>query len=282
MMRDFAALVASSEPQIIGVLNVTPDSFSDGGRYLDPRSAVEHARRMAAEGAALVEIGGESTAPGSRPLSPAEELARIEEVARELGNGDLGFAVDTYHAATAARCLELGAIAVNDTSALRADPDLARVVAAFDAGLVLMHAKDAPLPHVTDRPKAYGDLVEDLADFLLRRAERAVAAGVDPGRIVLDPGWGRFLSLDPGVSFELLRRLGELVERLRPFPVMVAVSRKGFLGGSGEERDALSQLVALHAVEEGARFIRSHRVGMMRRFLEAAARLGRLPAASVA
>lgn len=274
----FADLVARSRsrPVIVGVLNVTPDSFSDGGLHLAPGRAVARALEMMEEGADLVEVGGESTAPGSRPLSAEEEWARIGPVLEALA-GRVPLVVDTYHADTAARALGLGALAVNDVSALRADPAMAATVARAGAGLVLMHAKDQPLPHASDRPAHYADVVADIAAFLLRQAHAAIEAGVDPGAIVLDPGWGRFVSLDPEHSFELLRRMDELVRRLDPFPVMVALSRKGFLGGRLEERDPLSQLAALHAVEKGARFVRTHHVRMMRQFLELARRLGRLP-----
>ncbi len=271
--RDITAL-ARTRPVIVGVLNVTPDSFSDGGLHLEPAAAVARARAMVAEGADLVEVGGESTAPGRRPLAAADEWRRIEPVITALA-GEIPLVVDTYHAETAARALAQGVWAINDVSALRAEPALAQVVAQAGGGLVLMHAKDAPLPHASERPAHYGDVVAEIASFLEVQARRAVAAGVAADAIVLDPGWGRFISLDPEDSFTLLRRFRELVARLAPFPVMVAVSRKGFLGGPMEERDALSQLAALHAVEQGARFIRTHRPAMMRRFLELARRLGR-------
>ena len=267
---------ARARPVVVGVVNVTPDSFSDGGLHLAPDRAVARALAMMEEGADLVEVGGESTAPGSRPLSEEEEWARIGPVLAELA-GRVPLVVDTYHAGTAARALDLGVLAINDVSALRADAAMAVTVARAGAGLVLMYAKDAPLPPASERPVHHGDVVAEVTAFLRRQAEVAVAAGVDAGAIVLDPGWGRFLSLDPEDSFELLRRFDEVAASLSPFPAMVAVSRKGFLGGRLDERDPLSQLAALHAVEKGARFVRTHHVRMMRQFLELATRLGRLP-----
>lgn len=274
MAKDLVALLGSPPPWIMGVLNVTPDSFSDGGLFYETATAIAAGRRLRAEGAAIVDVGGESTAPGSRPVPAAEEQRRVLGVVEALAPL-MPVSIDTYRAATAALCLERGAVMVNDVSALRADPDLARVVAGHGAALVLMHAKDAPLPHATDRPASYRDIVAEIGDFLLRRAEVALRAGVREELLLLDPGWGRFVSLDPEESFRLLRELPRLVERLRPFPVVVGVSRKGFLGGDVAERDALSQLVALDAVEKGAALVRTHNVRLMRRFLATASRLGR-------
>lgn len=269
----------ASRPWIMGVLNVTPDSFSDGGRHLAPETAIAAAREMRAEGATIVDVGGESTAPGSRPVDAAEEQRRVLPVVERLGH-EMPLSIDTYRASTAERCLALGAAMINDVSALRADPGLARVVAEHEAGLVLMHAKDGPLPHASDRPAHYRDVVAEIGEFLLRRAEVAIRAGVRETNIALDPGWGRFLALDPAPTWELLDRFDELVARLHPFPVVVGISRKGFLGGDLAERDALSQLLALEAVGKGAAIVRTHNVRLMRRFLETAGRLGhRLPAA---
>ncbi len=273
-----ARWLGTPAPWIVGVLNVTPDSFADGGRFLAPERARHRAEEMIQEGATVVEVGGESTAPGSRPLDADTEWRRIAPVLEALA-GRLPLAVDTYHAATAARALALGVGMINDVSALRADPAMAEVVAASEAVLVLMHAKDAPLPHVSARPRQYRDLVNEVADFLLERAQAAVRAGIGAERIVLDPGWGRFLSLDPEPSWELLRAFASLAARLHPFPVMVAVSRKGFLPAPLEERDPLSQLAALHALEHGAALVRTHHVRMMRQFLEVWRKLGRLPPA---
>ncbi len=274
MKKDLATLLGGPPPWIMGVLNVTPDSFSDGGLHYETATAVAAGRRMREEGAAIVDVGGESTAPGSRPIAAEEEQRRVLPVVEALAPA-VPVSVDTYRASTAARCLERGAVMVNDVSALRADPDLARVVADHGAALVLMHAKDAPLPHASDRPARYRDIVAEIGDFLLGRAEVALAAGVREELLLLDPGWGRFVSLDPEDSFRLLRELPRLVERLRPFPVVVGVSRKGFLAADTAERDALSQLTALDAVEKGAAMVRTHNVRLMRRFLETASRLGR-------
>ncbi len=182
--------------------------------------------------------------------------------------------IDTYHAATADRCLALGARVVNDVSALRADAGMAGVIRAHGAVVILMHAKDSPLPHATALPRHFDDVVAEVGDFLLGRAEAALAAGIPDAHIVLDPGMGGFLSLEARDSWRLLEGFARLAERLRPFPVMVASSRKGFLGVPRAERDPLSQLTALVALCRGATLVRTHDVRMMRQFLEAGRRMG--------
>ena len=278
MRHRLVNLLGGGAPWLMGVVNVTPDSFSDGGRHLAADAAVAHGRRLVADGAHLLDLGGESTAPGSRPITSDEELGRLEPVVRALA-GEAVLSIDTYHAATAARCIELGAAVVNDVSALRADPEMAAVVRDLRPVLVMMHAKDGPLPHATDRPAHYGDVVGDVADWLSARIDTALAAGIDAEQIVVDPGWGKFLSLEPVHSWEVLARFEQLVTRLTPIPVLVGTSRKGFLGGRLAERDPVSQLTALVAVEKGAALIRTHEVRMAAQFLDAAERMGRpLPA----
>ena len=270
-------LLPPPAPWIMGVLNVTPDSFSDGGRFAAVDAAVAQGRAMLAEGAHCLDIGGEATSPGTAPLDAAAELSRIEPIVARLA-AEAVLSIDTYHASTAARCLELGARIVNDVSALRADPAMAEVVREHGAVLVMMHAKDGPLPHASDRPRHYGDVVREIGDFLQERVDHALARGIRPERLVLDPGWGRFVSLDPAHSFELLRRFDELAERFRPIPLLVGTSRKGFLGVPMADRDPVSQLTALAAVGRGARFVRTHAPRMMCQFLDMAGKAGLTPA----
>lgn len=257
----------------MGILNVTPDSFSDGGRFLAAEAAIAAGRAMLADSAHLLDVGGESTAPGRRPITSEEELARIEPVVRALAS-EAFLSIDTYHAATAERCLALGARMINDTSALRADPALAEVVRAHGAFLVLMHAKDGPLPHVTPAERRYADVVREVGDFLAERVDFALSRGIPAERLVLDPGWSSFLSHDPEDTFRLLRGLERLVERFRPIPIMVAISRKGVLKVPLAERDPVSQLAALIAVARGALYVRTHAPRMMVQFLEMARRCG--------
>jgi dihydropteroate synthase len=279
MLHRLVKLLGPDAPWLMGVLNVTPDSFADGGRYLEPAAAVDHARHLIADGADLLDVGGESTAPGSRPITSETELERIEPVVRALAP-DAVLSIDTYHAATAARCLELGARVINDVSALRADPEMASVVRDLRPVLVMMHAKDGPLPHATDRPVRYDDVVQDVSDWLAQRVDAALAVGIHQDQLVLDPGWGKFLSLEPAHSWEMLARFDELVARLAPIPVMIGISRKGFFGVPMAERDPLSQLTSLVAAEKGAALIRTHHVRMASQFLDAARRMRlALPAA---
>jgi dihydropteroate synthase len=268
-----SALIAEPAPWIVGVVNVTPDSFTDGGRFLEPAAAIAHGRRLLADGAHLLDLGGESTAPGSRPLDDATELARVEPVVAALA-GEAVLSIDTYHARTAARCLAMGARMINDVSALRADPAMAEVVREHGCHLVMMHAKDGPLPHAGDAPRLYADVVREVGDFLAARVEHALARGIAQERLVLDPGWGRFVSLEPADSWRLLERFATLAERFTPIPLLVGTSRKGFLGVPMAERDPLSQLTALVAVTRGARYARTHDPRQMRQFLDAGRRMG--------
>ena len=278
MRHRLVNLLGGGAPWLMGVVNVTPDSFSDGGRHLAADAAVAHGRQLMADGADLLDLGGESTAPGSRPITSDEELRRLEPAVRALA-GEAVLSIDTYHAATAERCITLGASVINDVSALRADPEMVAIVRDLRPVLVMMHAKDGPLPHATDRPAHYGDVVRDVADWLSARVDVALKAGIDADQIVVDPGWGKFLSLEPDHSWEMLARFEELVARLTPIPVLVGTSRKGFFGVPLAERDPVSQLSALVAAEKGAALIRTHNVRMAAQFVAAAERMGRpLPA----
>ncbi|SNB70524.1 Dihydropteroate synthase [Arboricoccus pini] len=273
----FTRLFGVPAPWLFGVLNVTPNSFSDGGAFLGAEAAIAQGRQLMQEGAAAIDIGGESTAPGRPVLEAEEEIGRIEAVVRTLAPETV-LSIDTYHARTAARSLELGARIINDVSALRADPELARVVAAHDAGLILMHAKDGPLPHVTAADRRYDDVVAEIAAFLLRQAEVAIKAGVAPERIVVDPAASSFISHDPEDTWRVLAGFERFVELVAPFKVMIATSRKGFMPIRLSERDPISQLTALVAAMRGASLIRTHNVAMARDFVIAARKMGLLPA----
>jgi dihydropteroate synthase len=272
MPHRLVKLLGQEAPWLMGVVNVTPDSFTDGGRYLAPAAALEHGRGLLADGAHVLDIGGESTAPGTRPITSEEELRRIEPVVRALAS-EAVLSIDTYHARTAARCIELGARIVNDVSALRADPEMAAVVRDLGPVLVMMHAKDGPLPHATDEPIHYRDVVREVGDWLAARVDVALRAGIALDQLVLDPGWGRFLSQEPADSWELLARFEELTARLAPVPVIVAISRKGLFGVPMAERDPLSQLTSLVAAQKGAAVIRTHHVRMAAQFVSAARRM---------
>ena len=243
----------------MGVVNVTPDSFSDGGVNFDPADAVVSARRMLADGAAIVDVGGESTRPGSEGVAADEELRRVVPVLEALG-GEVPVSIDTSKAEVARRALELGAELVNDVTALRGDPELAEVVAEAGAYLCLMHMQGEPRTMQAD-PR-YEDVVSEVAAFLEERLRAAVEAGVAEERICLDPGIGFGKTVDH--NFELVRRLDELTALGRP--VVVGFSRKSSLGKLLGDPDATTGTVAaslgaaVAAYERGATILRAHDV----------------------
>lgn len=252
--------------KIVGVINLTPDSFSDGGKFCQASQAIAHAEHLLAVGADIIELGAESTAPGSKPVGPELEWARLQGVLPEIARC-CPLAVDTYRSQTARKALQAGAQIVNDVSGLRYDEDMANVIAAAGAQVVIMHSKQpGNNPHVDDNERSYNDPASEIAEFLLERADFAASAGIAHDRIILDPGMGRFISNDPEVSWLILKDFERLVELLRPYPVMIATSRKGFLGGELSGRDPLSQLTAIIASQKGASYIRTHNVSMCRQF----------------
>ena len=245
-------------PSVLGVLNVTPDSFSDGGLFVDPATAIDHGCRLVEDGAALVDVGGESTRPGAAHVPLEEELARVVPVLEGLGG--LPLSIDTAKAAVARRALELGAVLVNDITAMRGDPDMAAVVADGDAFVCLMHMQGEPrtmqvAPH-------YDDVVSDVLAFLEERIAFAVEQGIGEERICVDPGIG--FGKTPDQNLELLRRLDELGTLGRP--VLVGVSRKSTLGRITGDATATtgtlagSLAAAVAAFERGASMIRAHDV----------------------
>jgi dihydropteroate synthase len=243
----------------MGVINVTPDSFSDGGVNFNAEDAVASARRMADEGAAIVDVGGESTRPGSEGVTLDEELRRVLPVLESL-QAEVPVSIDTAKAEVARRAIELGAELVNDVTALRGDPELAEVVASSEAYLCLMHMQGAPRT-MQDDP-TYEDVAGEVASFLEERLRFAVDAGVPEERICLDPGFGFGKTVEQ--NFELLGRLGEIVALGRP--VLVGISRKRSLGRILGDPDATtgplsaSIAAAVEAYERGATIFRVHDV----------------------
>jgi dihydropteroate synthase len=243
----------------MGVVNVTPDSFSDGGVHFDPDEAVSAARRMLDEGAAIVDVGGESTRPGAEPVSVDEELRRVVPVLEGL-QGEGPVSIDTSKAEVARRAVELGAELVNDVTALRGDPELAGVVADRGAYLCLMHMLGEP--RTMQRDPRYDDVVAEVVRFLEERLGAAVAAGIPEERVCLDPGIGFGKTVEH--NFELIRRLDELNALGRP--IVVGFSRKSSLGkllGDPEATTgttAASVGAAVAAYERGATILRVHDV----------------------
>ena len=247
-----------SRPAVMGVVNVTPDSFSDGGVNLDPEVAVAAARRALDDGAALVDVGGESTRPGAAPVDPEEELRRVVPVLGALAGRPVS--IDTAKAEVARRALALGAEMVNDVTALRGDPDLAGVVADGGAYLCLMHMQGEP--RTMQQNPRYEDVVSEVAAFLEERLSFAVAAGVDEGLVCLDPGIG--FGKTPDQNLELVRRLDAIVALGRP--VLVGLSRKSTFGkllgdhAATVGSDAASVGAAVAAFDRGASIFRVHDV----------------------
>ena len=245
-------------PIVMGILNVTPDSFSDGGAHPDAEAAVAHALRMVEEGAHVIDVGGESTRAGAVPVSPDEERARTIGVVRELAGRGLCVSIDTRHADVARAALEAGASIVNDVSGFR-DPAMVDVARASDAGLVVMHMQGEPAT-MQDNP-TYVDVVQEVRDYLVGQADMLQAAGVARDRICIDPGPG--FGKTPQHSLELVRNLHEFVRT--GYPVMAALSRKSYIGHAYRiedplERDRVSAAEALMACELGASVVRTHNV----------------------
>jgi dihydropteroate synthase len=255
--------------QLMGVVNVTPDSFSDGGLYLDPEAAIAHGRELAAAGAEILDVGGESTRPGAEPVADAEERERVVPVIRGLSDSRSRISVDTSKAAVAAAALDAGAEIVNDVTALRGDPEMAALCADRGATVVLMHMLGEPRT-MQDDPR-YDDVVDEVKTSLAGRLQAAVAAGIAEERVWLDPGIG--FGKTAAHNMELLRRLGELRGLGRP--LVVGTSRKSFIGkvdGSpAQERLGGTIASSVLAAAEGADVLRVHDVAEVRQALTVAA-----------
>lgn len=260
--------VGRDRPVVMGVLNVTADSFSDGGRYLDPSVAVAHGLELRDAGADLIDVGGESTRPGAVRVDPDTERHRILPVIRELANAGLVVSVDTMRAEVAAAAVEAGAAVINDVSGGRADPTMAAVVADLGVPWILMHWRSsADYVHTADASMtSYRDVVADVATELLRQVDRAVDAGVATDALVLDPGLG--FAKTATHNWQLLRALPRLVGL--GFPVLIGASRKRFLGSlladaDGQprplrERDVATATISALAARDGVWGVRVHDV----------------------
>ncbi|GAA3972230.1 dihydropteroate synthase [Thermobifida alba] len=264
--KELPGLPVEERCLVMGVVNVTPDSFSDGGRWFDAGRAVEHGLRMVEEGADIVDVGGESTQPGAQRVSAEEELRRVLPVVTELARQGVAVSVDTMRAEVAAASVDAGAVLVNDVSGGLADPEMARLVAATGVSYVLMHWRGHS--HDMQKRAVYTDVVQEVHDELDRRMAAVVDQGVDPGQIIIDPGLGFSKSPDRAHNWALLARLDRLAGLGRP--ILVGGSRKRFLGrllsdAEGNPRDftdcddatvAVTALAAFH----GAWAVRVHDV----------------------
>lgn len=264
----------SDRPLLMGIVNVTPDSFFDGGRFLDPQAAVAHAWRLVEEGADLLDIGGESTRPGSVPVEETEERRRLIPVVTAVAKAvSVPISVDTSKAVVAKAAIDAGAVMVNDVTALRGDPAMVDAIVVSGVGVVLMHMQGTP--QTMQKAPQYHDVVEEVEDFLVERVRFALERGVAKNQIMLDPGigFGKTLvhNLDLLAQLRTFTRLG--------FPLLVGPSRKGFIGELVEQsvQDrawGTAGAVAL-AVEQGAHVLRVHDVAGMKDVVKVAAAISR-------
>jgi dihydropteroate synthase len=250
----------SKRGMIMGIVNVTPDSFSDGGRFLDTGRAVEHALKLISEGADILDIGGESTRPGAEPVEAAEELRRVLPVIRAVRSETKTLiSIDTMKASVARAAVEAGADIINDVTGLRGDPAMLRAATECDAGLVIMHMIGTP--QTMQKLPQYDDVVREVQTYFEARLHSLENAGISPERIVLDPGFGFGKTLEHNIS--LMRSLPELSVDERP--LLVGVSRKSIIGRlleaeDLEDRDWPTVALTAHARELGARVVRVHDV----------------------
>ncbi len=246
-----------SRPRVMGILNVTPDSFSDGGRFLDPERALDHARRMVADGADIIDVGGESTRPGAPEVDESEEASRVLPIVAALASEGVLVSIDTMKPRVMREAVSAGAVMINDVRALR-EPGALDAAAATDAAVCLMHMRGTPRTMQSDTH--YGDVVAEVCHFLVDRARACEAAGIDRERIAIDPGFGFGKDVDD--NMRLVAGLHVLADT--GYPVVTGLSRKSSLGkltGRGaDERVAASLAAMLAAVSRGANIVRVHDV----------------------
>ncbi|HKY73078.1 MAG TPA: dihydropteroate synthase [Nitrospira sp.] len=272
--------LALDRPLLMGIVNVTPDSFSDGGQFYDPQRAVAHALRLVEEGADLLDIGAESTRPGARSVDEQEERRRLIPVVSALAKAvAVPISVDTSKSAVARAAIDAGAGMINDVTALRGDRTMVDVVAETGVGLVLMHMQG--IPETMQRAPRYDDVVGEISEFLAERARFAIEHGVAQERIVLDPGIGFGKTLDH--NLEILANLHAFASL--GFPMLVGPSRKGFIGQlthqSVDARGWGTAAVVALAVEQGANMLRVHEVGPMKEVVHVAVAIARRKSAGV-
>jgi len=263
VIRHSTFSIPPSPPLVMGILNVTPDSFSDGGDYFAHGAALGHALRMIAEGADIIDIGGESTRPGAQPTPTEEQIRRTIPVIRALRarNSDVAISIDTRSAAVARAALDAGADVINDVSALRDDPGMADVVAASGVAVVLMHRRGTSADMQVGGGPHYGDVIAEITAFLRERCDFAVNRGIDRSRIIVDPGLGFGKRVEHNLA--ILRHLSRFVALQQP--ILVGASRKRFLGsalGTDEPKQRLagSLTCAVIATLAGAAILRVHDV----------------------
>lgn len=252
--------MTSNKPKIMGVLNVTPDSFSDGGKFNTVEKALKHAHEMEIAGADIIDIGGESTGPGSKDVIEEEELHRVMPIIKALRpRTKLQISIDTYKSQVAKQAIQEGADMVNDVTGLRGDAKMAETIAMYNCPIVIMFAKDNT-PRTTIKKVEYNDIIETIGDFFTQQMEYAKSQGIKLQNIILDPGMGQFISADPKYSIEIIERLNELVQKFPQNRFLLGISRKSFLGGELKDRDEHAKPLTELAIQNGASIIRTHDV----------------------
>ncbi len=252
------------KPLIMGVLNLTPDSFSDGGKFCTPELALKRVKEMIVDGAHIIDVGAESTGPGSKDVSAEEELSRLQPILDRFKSGgvfeEAVFSIDTYKSIIADYALGCGFKMVNDVTALRGDEQMINVLLRHKPYVTLMYSKDSTA-RTSKKAIEYEDVIETVFDFLFQRKQMLLDAGFPENKIILDPGMGAFVSSIPDYSFEIINRLEEL-KKLNS-PLLVGISRKSCLDGKLEERDEPSVKWSQKAIKNGASIIRIHNVKRM-------------------
>ena len=267
-IKQFNDWLSSDDKQslIMGILNVTPDSFSDGGQYFEKNTAIEHALEMVENGADIIDIGGESTRPFSDPVSLDEEISRVIPVIEGVRkNSDVCISIDTTKSIVASKALDFGASIINDVSAMEFDPLMADVAIEFDCPIIIMHMKGTP-KNMQDNPK-YESLISDIKDYLIERIDFAVSKGVHHKKIIIDPGIGFGKTIEN--NFEIINNLNHFVQL--NFPVLLGASRKSFIGISLNlpEKDRLEGSLAANVIglQQGAKIFRVHDVAETKKAL---------------
>jgi len=257
-----------SETQIMGIVNVTPDSFSDSGKFADPKDAQHQILELIRQGADIIDIGGESTGPGSKDVSLNEEMKRVKPVIDFIEDEHLTdkvmFSIDTYKAHIADYALKKGFQIVNDVTALRGDPNIIDILVMHQPYVILMYSKD-DTPRTTKESIIYDNVIASIKSFLISQIIQLIDAGFPEENIIIDPGMGMFISANPDYSFEIINRLPELKQL--GYPICIGVSRKSFLGGKMENRDSKSVKWSLKAIENGANIVRIHNVKAIKKAL---------------
>ena len=260
-------LALTGEPLLMGIVNTTPDSFSDGGRFSDPDRAVEHALKLAGDGASILDIGGESTRPYSDPVGQQEEIDRVLPVIEKLATQtEIPISIDTSKAAVARAAIEAGADIINDVTGLEGDPEMVSVAAETKAGLCAMHMQGTPQT-MQDNP-TYTNVVSDILQYLLQRRDALIAAGIDKNRICLDPGIG--FGKTHNHNLQLIHQAVQFHQT--GCPILVGHSRKGFLGkilgDKSADRDIATATSALALASQGIQIIRVHNVAVCREAID--------------